>query len=74
MYASYPCFLSCSVAILVTILYWLNALNISSEPPKCVGVALRKENFGAFPSWINLVESEPKFEFSTFLPVTSISL
>lgn len=34
---------------------------------------LRKDAFNTSPC-MNLIESEPKFEFSTFLPVTSISL
>lgn len=40
----------------VTILYWLNTLSITSEAPKCVTDALRKEIFSTFPS-INLIEN-----------------
>lgn len=54
------CFLSMlsshSVTILVTILYWLNTLSITSEAPKHVRDALRKEIFSTSPL-INLIEN-----------------
>lgn len=54
------CFLSVlsshSVISLVTILYWLNTLSITSEAAKCVSDALRKEIFSTSPS-INLIEN-----------------